>query len=172
MAYGSELYLGLVGEHPVLNTLRSLGLEYDPDNGIFEKYALLEKAQREAFEEMGMKIIDPAKIKKSNGRKLDTGYLYIEGLDGKIRQTSIWALEVDYDPHEMGHTKDDMLIGVSLISRYFPVFLDWPKDSGGSGDTISLTPDILENIEIARKHLSKVLPFIQDAPIVFRERHY
>lgn len=175
MAYGSELYLGLVGEQPVLDTIKSLGLEYDDDQGLADDKTLnarLEQAQRDAFAEMGLKIIDPSKIKKSNGRKPDADYLYIEGLDGKIRQTCFLGLEVDYDPHEMGHTKEDMLIGVSLISRYFPVFLDWDKEHGGSGDTMSLTPDVIKNIEIARKHIAKVLPFIQGAPIVFRERHY
>lgn len=177
MAYGNELYLGIVGEQPVLDTLKSLGLEYSND-GILENDRFmfiedgLKNAHRDALIEMGLEIIDPSRIIRSGRRKLDEGYVYVSGPDGKVRQTSIWRLEVDYDPREMGHEKSDMLIGVSLISRYFPVFLDWNKESGGSGDTISLTPDVLANIEIARKHLSPVLPFIADAPIVFRERHY
>lgn len=175
MAYGSELYLGFVGEQSVLDILKALGLEYSEDEGLAENASmdkLLEKAHHDAIVEMGLKILDPSRIKKSNGRTVDADYAYVLGLDGKIRQTCIWRLEVDYDPREMGHEKEDMLVGISLVSRYFPVFLDWNKDHGGSGDTMSLTPDILKNIEIARKHISKVLPFIQDAPIVFRERHY
>jgi len=175
MAYGSELYLGVTGEQSTLTILKDLGLEYDPTDGLAENTTLdarLEKAQHDALEEIGMEIIDPIHISRSDGRPADIDYIYVKGLDGKIRQTGIWALEVDYDPNEMGHEKDDMLVGVSLISRYFPVFLDWANEDGGSGESVSLTPDILKNIEIARKHLSKVLPFIQDAPIVFRERHY
>lgn len=173
--FTSKAIRGLVGEQPTIDTLKSLGLEYDDDQGCADNAALnarLEQAQRDAFAEMGMKLINPANIKKTNGRSCDADYLYVEGLDGKVRQTCHWGLEVDYDPHEMGHEKEDMLIGVSLISRYFPVFLDWDKDHGGSGDTVILTPELLKSIEIARKHLSKVLPFIQDAPIVFRERFY
>lgn len=174
MAYGSELYLGLVGEQPALDTLKSLGLEYDPASGLDTTTldAKLEQAHRDALTEMGLTVIDPVHIKRSDGGPPDADYLYVQGPDGKVRQTRHWTLEIDYDPREMGHEKDDMLVGVSLISRYFPVFLDWDKDHGGSGDTVSLTPDILKNIEIARKHISKVLPFIQDAPIVFREKHY
>ena len=175
MAYGSELYLGIVGEQPTIAVIQSLGLEYSPEDGLAEDTALdakLKKAHHDALTEMGLIVIDPINIKRSDGRPPDAGYAYVQGLDGKVRQTCIWGLEIDYDPREMGHTKDDILVGVSLVSRYFPVFLDWASEHGGSGDTISLTPDVVKNIEIARKHLSKVLPFIQNAPIVFRERHY
>lgn len=175
MAYGSELFLGIVGKQPTMDTLQALALRYTPDEGLSEEPKLnakLAQAQHDALTEMGLEVINPARIKLSSGRAPDTGYLYVKGLDGKVRQTCHWALEVDYDPGEMGHEEDDMLIGVSLISRYFPVFLDWAKESGGSGDTMALTPDILKNIEIARRHLSKVLPFIASAPVVFRERHY
>jgi hypothetical protein len=176
MAYGGELFLGMVGEEPTMQILASMGLSYERFEGLGIENtplaAALKQAHREALEELGLKVHEASAVKRSDGRACDEGYVYVEGPDGKVRQTSIWDLEVDYDPDEMGHEKEDMLVGVSLISRYFPVFLDWDKDSGGSGDTISLTPDVLNKIEIARKHLSKVLPFIQDAPIVFRERHY
>ncbi len=175
MAYGSELYLGLVGEQVTLDTVKSLGLQWAARDGLSEDKSLqdkLRRAQREALKEMGMNVVSAKDVTRSDGRPADDGYFYVVGLDNKVRQTCIWDLEVHYDPRECGHKPEDMLIGVSLISRYFPVFLDWDKESGGSGETISLTPDVLKNIEIARKHLAPVLPFIATAPIVFRERYY
>jgi len=181
MAYGSELYLGLVGEQLTMDVLKSIGLQYIKEKGyefgyLSEDKSLhnrLKQAHYDALTERGLTVIDPSGVlDRGNPMKPDDHYVYVQGTDGVVRKTCVWGLEVDYDPREMGHTKDDMLVGVSLISRYFPVFLDWDKEHGGSGDTISLTPDVLKNIEIARKHLAKVLPFIAQAPIVFRERHY
>lgn len=193
MAYGSELYLGIVGMLPVKTLLSQLGVGYTVSvtsrgSGQMEIVDLVEDerlkaisddlavAHKDALEEMGLKIIDPSRLQRSDGRTVNAmkGYIYVQGLDGVVRETHVWDLEIDYDPFEMGHEPIDMLLGVSLISRYFPVFLDWMKESGGSGDPdmYVLTPDRLKNIEIARKHIAKVLPFIQDAPIIFRERHY
>jgi hypothetical protein len=182
MAYGSELYLGYVGIQALHNTMNSMGiaLKIDDDIDFADEAQIdainerLKQAHRDALTEIGLKIIDPSRINRSDGRKVDTGgrYIFVQGLDGKIREMVQWSLEIDYDPYEMGQTMDDVLVGVSLVSRYFPVFLDWKEDNGGSGDTISLTPDVLATIEVARKHIAKVLPFIADAPIVFREMHY
>lgn len=187
MAYGSELFLGFVGEQAVDQMVSGLGLSWDTaygDKDILEDARLneinaqLKIVHKDALEELGLKIIDRSKLVIKNnftGEENvapDRDHVYIQAPDGTVHELSVWHLSLDYDPREMGHTPEDMLIGVSLISRYFPVFLDWMKESGGSGDTISLTPDVLANIEIARKHLAKVLPFIKDAPIVYREIHY
>lgn len=183
MAYGSELFLGFVGEQVVDKIVVDLGLFWDTGGDILEDdrlkeiELLLAVAHRDALEELGLKIIDHSKLKIKNnftGEDMlpEEDHVYVQAPDGSVHELTKWTLTLDYDPREMGHIPEDMLIGVSLISRYFPVFLDWMKDFGGSGDTISLTPDILANIEIARKHIAKVLPFIQNAPIVFREIHY
>lgn len=175
MPFGHELYLGLVGKQVVLDTAKSLGLTCDERGDLSEDKSLddrLKQAHRDALEEIGLKIIDLKDARRGGYPAEDSGYLLVCGLDGKIRETDDWGLEVHYDPDECGHKEEDMLIGVSLISRYFPVYLDWYKEYGGSGETVILTPDVLKNIEIARKHLGKVLPFIKDAPIVFREMFY
>lgn len=193
MAYGSELYLGIVGQLPVKALLEQMGIKYTTrvtssrgrqvddidlvkDENLKHISDGLKVAHKDALEDMGLEIIDPSRIARSDGKAVEAykGYVYVQGLDGVVRQTSIWNLEIDYDPREMGHEPQDVLLGVSLISRYFPVFLDWNKEHGGSGDPdmFVLTPDRLKTIEIARKHIAKVLPFIQDAPIIFRERHY
>ena len=182
MAYGSELYLGMIGIKETQDTLKSLGLGFDVEQyGYFIHdnpaskaiRGALKIAHKDALEERGLKII-PASSLNCGGKsvKADPHYVYVQGLDGVVRQTCVWGLEVDYDPMEMGHRPDDVLVGVSLISRYFPVYLDWDKEHGGSGDGIALTMNVLKDIEIARKHIEKVLPFIKTAPIVFRERHY
>jgi hypothetical protein len=173
MAYGSELYLGFVGEDTVGDILAELEI-VRVFTGIPKKLQeKLKAAHQKALEEIGMKIIDSRNI-LANGKPVKnvSNHIYVQGPDEVVRDTLVWTLEVDYDPREMDHTADDMLIGVSLISRYFPTFLDWNKESGGSGDTISLTSEVLQQIEVARKHLAPILPFIKDAPIVFRERHY
>lgn len=187
MAYGSELFLGFVGEQAVDQMVSGLGLSWDTAYGdkyiledarLNEIQSLLKIVHKDALQEMGLTIIEHSKLKIKNNFtgednvSPESDHVYVQAPDGTIHELSVWQLSLDYDPREMGHTPEDMLIGVSLISRYFPVFLDWMKESGGSGDTISLTPDVLANIEIARKHLAKVLPFIQHAPIVFREIHY
>lgn len=187
MAYGSELFLGFVGEQTVDKVVADLGLSWDTEFGskdiseddrLTEINNLLKVAHKIALEELGLTIIDQSRLKIKNNFTGEedvastSGHVYVQAPDGTIHELTSWHLAFVYDPDEMGHKPEDMLIGVSLISRYFPVYLDWMKESGGSGDTISLTPDVLANIEIARKHLAKVLPFIQNAPIVFREIHY
>lgn len=176
MAYGQELFLGVMGMPAIAQAIDGVGLAWTDDDGFLpesrekEIQAGLKDAQKAALEELGLKLIEPEQIK--GGDKLDRGYFYVQGPDGVVRQTCIWGLELHYDPDECGDTEETAVCGVSLISRYFPVFLDWDKKHGGSGDPISLTPDALRQIEVARKHISKVLPFIGHAPITIKEKHY
>jgi hypothetical protein len=176
MAYGSELYLGLTGLQTVATALRRIGISWQlEDDQTFDKINnALRKPHKEALAEIGLKVISPSRLSRSDGKAVeaDPHYVYVQGIDGILRKTHIWRFEINYDPREMGHEPEDVLVGVSLISRYSPVFLDWNKDAGGSGETISLTPTVLAQIEVARKHIKKIVPFIKDAPIIFRERHY
>ncbi len=169
MATGTELYLAIQGMEDVNTVLADLGLIYDWDDGRLSPEATLDAidatlkvAHSEALTELGMLVSSLE----------DPHFVVVRGLDDVLRQTSVWTLEVDYDPDEMGDKPEHAIVGVSLISRYFPVFLDWNQNHGGSGEMISLTPTTLEWIAVARKHIARVLPFINDAPITVKERHY
>ncbi len=169
MAIGTELYLAVKGKEEVDAILKGLGLTYDWDDGSFSPEttldatdAALKVAHSEALTELGM-LVSPLD---------DPHFVVVRGLDDVLRQTVVWSLEVDYDPVEMGDEPKDAIVGVSLVSRYFPVFLDWDQEHGGSGTVISLTPITMDQIAVARKHIAKVLPFINDAPITVKERHY
>lgn len=181
MPTGTELLLGLRGEAAIEGVAHSLGLKYNWEASEFLPVGLFEAIEKElavhhkdAVTELGYELIDPARIRQ-NGKPLEKageGYVYLRDPSGVIRQTCIWGLQVFFDPHEMGEQKSDAVIGVSLVSRYFPVFLDCDKEHGGSGDPIELSPGVLGQIEIARRHLSKTLPFIKTAPIVVKEMFY
>lgn len=126
MAIGTELYLGISGLSAIDAAALSVGLQYDWDTGDFypedkaqEIQAALNAAHEKALSELGLELIDPARIERG-GQPVDPEYLYVKGLDGIIRQTCRWGLAVDYDPDEMGETTSHALIGVSLISRLFP----------------------------------------------------
>jgi hypothetical protein len=176
MAYGSELFLGVLGIKNVTEAWKSVGVTWAPFDDIErdEIDKALKNAHAAALQELGMELIDKSRIQRSDGKpvKTDPHYVYVQGTDGVLRETIPWRLELSYDPGEMGHEPEDVMLGVSLVSRYFPTFLDWDKESGGSGDTIALTPTILSQIEIARKYITPIVPFIKDAPIIFRPMHY
>lgn len=179
MATGSELFLAVKGKTAIDKVISSLGLTYNWADGSWDDASYdalnqkLATAYDAAISDIGLTLIDPSRLTTNHPRVgIDPHYAYIQGTDGVIRQTCRWGLQLEYDPDEMGDTEDDAILGVSLISRYFPTFLDWMKDNGGSGDVIELTPLILSQIEIARKHLVGVLPFVKDAPIIIKELHY
>jgi len=180
MALGTELFLAVTGREQIDKVLADLHLTYDWDSREFGPADVLDSinerlatAHKKSLLDLGLEIVDPSRLKRSDGQKVEAGnYLFVKGTDGIIRETDRFILDVYYDPHEMGEEPEHAVLGVSLISRYFPVYLDWQKEHGGSGDPISLTPDVLRQIAIARGHISTVLPFIADAPIAIKELHY
>lgn len=62
--------------------------------------------------------------------------------------------------------------GISMWSRYSPVWLDWRYKHGGSGGSVVLDTTMQEWIEHARTALATVIPEIADAPVVIVSQFY
>lgn len=202
MATGTELFIAVQGRVAIDEALASVGLAYDWDGegdgegdyapaDAYERIAAgLRAAHAAACADVGIELLHPrdvtVRVRDSPTgakpavrdpllRKLpanDPLYTYARCPDGVVREMTRWTLELSYDPDEMGEREDDAILGVSLISRYFPVFLDWMKEYGGSGDAIVLSPEVLAQVETARRHIAPVLPFLAQAPIIIKELHY
>lgn len=62
--------------------------------------------------------------------------------------------------------------GISILSRYFPVWVDWRTTHGGSNDPVILNVETLEMAELARAAIRPVIPEIKDAPLGVVFTHY
>lgn len=82
------------------------------------------------------------------------------------------GLYLHYDPYEMNEEPKHAILGISLISRYRPTLLDWKYEHGGSGEVVTLDKQTITNIEIARKHIEKVLPVFAKADIHIKGLYY
>jgi len=173
MATGIELILGVMGRSKIDEVVKALDLAitWDENGADLPETTMghyldrrLQTVHQAALTEVGLHVEPP--------KDPIYDYLLVKGLDGIARKTASFGLSLYYDPYEMGDEPETAVFGVSLISRYFPVFLDWQKESGGSGDTIVLDPETLKLIEIGRRHISSVLPFIETAPIIVKELFY
>jgi hypothetical protein len=168
MAYGTELFIGFKGKEKIdeiateLNLKVGLDGEITPENIIWATNVLLKKAWRDAIDEIGLEFV----------RAADNPRFFIVNTPSGIREMVPWDLELYYDPDEMGEEPEHAIFGISLISRYFPTFLDWASEHGGSGDIITLDSQTLINIQIARKHIEKVLPSFAKAEVHIKELHY
>jgi hypothetical protein len=121
----------------------------------------LREAHIEALKEMGFTFVRP---------KQEYGYdVWLTPLGE--RQFASFCAEFVYDPDEMGDEPQDAVFGVSLSSRYFPTFLDW-QDSHGGLEVIEFDQELLDQIEIARKHIMKVWPQFRDAGVLVKMLHY
>lgn len=182
MAYGHELMLGVSGRAAIAAASASIPMpitweEYRADYEVPDELRdALYGAWDAAVAELGLRVEDIDAVRVGGRpvpkRDRDGHYAYVTGLDGVLRQTARWDLAVYYDPMECGDEPDDAVLGVSLVSRYFPTYLDWQREHGGSGLVIQLTPEVLRMIEVARRHIALVLPFIKDAPVIVKELHY
>jgi hypothetical protein len=170
MAYGTELFIGFRGREHIDLIAKELGLEieWDDEGGDFADLDKLEQLNDRlklcwlsAITDLGLNVASA----------VDPEYPTIATPTGS-RMMSPWRLSFYYDCHEMGDTEDDAILGISLITRYFPTFLDWRCDHGGSGDVITLNEGTMACIEVAKKHIIKVLPSFENAVIHIKELHY
>ncbi len=82
-----------------------------------------------------------------------------------------WSLELHFDPHEMGETQDEAVVGVGITGRYYPCFADW-KDAHGTLSPI-VFDDGLEHMKaIAKKHIAAACPLFNQAHWIVKEKHY
>jgi hypothetical protein len=124
--------------------------------------AVLLKAWEISCEEMGWKLLEKAKKKKS--------FLPYMTPAGE-REFSPWQLEFGYDPYNMEETPDQAIIGVAVSGRYFPTFLDW-KDAHGGIWNFVFGPKPVQELEIARRNIIKAIPVFEAADWIIREKHY
>ena len=100
----------------------------------------------------------------------DGDYFYIQTEYG-TRISSPWSLGIEYDPHEVYDSPEEMTMGVDLSSRYRPVFLDMANEHGALGSTICLE-DMNNDIIIAKEELIKLVPELANNKVIFRDIFY
>ena len=168
MATGTELFIGFLGKEKIDEVATSLGLQIKlgddikPEEILNQINADLKGAWRDAITELGLEVIG----------EIPNRPLFIVRNPIRDQEMLYWRLELNYDPYEMGDEPEHAILGVSLISRYSPVFLDWAKPHGGSGDIITLDSRTMINIHVAWKHIEKVMPIFNKAEIHIKELHY
>jgi len=93
-------------------------------------------------------------------------YIVTETPEGK-RELSPFAISTFGDednPHEY--------MGISIYSRYFPTWLDWRYEYGGSGTSIKFDAESMEMIDEARSAIGEIIPEVLDAEIVIVQQFY
>lgn len=88
-----------------------------------------------------------------------------------IRQFSPFRIETYFDTSDIGDRYEDIVIGISLSSRYRPVLLDW-KSERGSLKTMVLDEKIQSMVEIAKKNISEVIPVFENAKTIIKLKYY
>lgn len=89
-----------------------------------------------------------------------------------LREFASMGLGLYGDSGELGEVwPDDFVWGVSLASRYFPVWLDWQDPHGTSGD-LRLTSEVLAMVEEARAALMEVVPELERADFMTKVTFY
>lgn len=80
-----------------------------------------------------------------------------------VREFSTMGLGLYGDSGELGEIwSDDFVWGISLASRYFPIWLDWESPHGTSGD-LRLTREVRDMVEEAQLALAVVVPELERA---------
>jgi len=169
MAYGTELALILDREllikYLIPGTLD--GLDGD-DLEDFLAYEAIEHVD----DSVGSKLIsihlDLVKTHLDPNATVDqSGYVTVN--------SSEFSGSVQLSPFSIEALSDEdgpVTYGISLISRYFPTWIDWKEPHGGSGDPIILDEPTLKMAELARVALSEVIPELLTAPLGVVLVHY
>lgn len=171
MAYGHELFLGFRGLKDIGEAATALDIkvfinegEIEPEDTYKQINERLQKAWHDAIVDIGLEIIRETTLNRHISFLIKTPV-------GE-REMVPWSLELQYDPHECGDEPEDAILGVSLISRYYPTYLDWREEHGGSGLVISLDANTLWAIERAKFHIKNVYPIFGKADIHAKEIFY
>ena len=73
---------------------------------------------------------------------------------------------------EAGPEDGPFTYGISILSRYFPVWVDWREVSGGSNDPVIFNRETLGMANSARSAIETVIPEIRTAPLAVVFCHY
>ncbi len=176
MADGTELILGWRGRTEIDRVATVLDFSVDwsiPDLVINLNLEAvqddLKRVYRPALE--AIPELKGCKFGKLQGRHARQDLVGVKTPLG-VRGMRPWSLELHFDPHEYCEEEDDAVLGVSLVTRYNPTFLDWRSKHGGSGDVLSFDFTTQRDIAIARKYLSSVVPEFASADLHVKMIHY
>jgi hypothetical protein len=172
MAYGSELYLGWVGKTTIDDVCAKLGITFDWDNRDFvanNRYMQLSTEIQEAYLAAMQDLFKYNKV--SDTATISTQQHLIK-FGSYPFEFSPWNLEVSYDPYELGDIEDTAVMGLSLIGRYYPTFLDWDHEHGGSSHVIALDTKTTYAIYIATDYLIPVHNVFRNMTVIVKMKHY
>jgi hypothetical protein len=88
-----------------------------------------------------------------------------------VRSFAPFKLELFFDLVNMGENEKSASFGVALSGRYFPTFLDW-RESSGTIYPVVFNADLCYDIEMAKRQITKVLPWMTAADITVKEIFY
>ena len=80
------------------------------------------------------------------------------------RNFSLFSFQAFYDEDESKSFPDGHHFGVSLASRYFPVYLDWRDENGTDGNFV-LDQELMTEIDAARAAITEAVPCFANSPI-------
>jgi hypothetical protein len=160
--------LGLNWREPEQDT--SYKAEY---NWADEIFAPIAEALAPDFKRVHQQLLEgrlgPTTLHPDKARLGD--YLVCDTPSG-VREFATMGLGLYGDSGELGEVwPDDFVWGVSLASRYFPIWLDWPDAHGTSGN-LRLTAEVLEMIAEAREALKQVVPELEHADFMVKVTFY
>lgn len=176
MAYGTELALGIDFDRarPILTRegiVDVAGIETrdgweDALDAANQKLAgrLLEVHRQVLADRFGH-----AEVTAANGGSP----LIVTTVDG--RRQEVWPFQFGYvgDVGEFGHSWPQMYrVGVSLVTRYWPTWLDVHHRHGGSGLPVILDAATMQLVDQARDALATVIPELADGVLVVSPQWY
>lgn len=88
-----------------------------------------------------------------------------------IRKFSPFRIETYFDSSDIGDKYEDIVIGISLSSRYRPVLLDWESEQG-SLKTMVLDEQMKSMVEIAKKNISDKISVFENAKTIIKLKYY
>ena len=163
--------------HPKLHEIaKEMGLKIDlkgqeqdllPEKRIDEINQQLQTIHLQALRDMGFEIRE---IKPKKKRSLLDDYVHAKTPLG-MREFAPFTLELFYDPDEMGEEPEQATLAISISGRYFPTFADW-RDPHGTLWPLVFNDELRGVMEIAKRHIIKVLPQFRDAEWSVKELHY
>lgn len=181
MPTGTEIHFGFVGPLAVWEAAKSLGcvvLNGD-DEEIVTYKDFLKSLKEDGVVDLDHHLSD--QLARSYDRSLaKAGWTYevdSDSYDYRLvqspwgpRRSGVWDLILQFDTLEIGDQIDDISLGITLSSRYFPAFVDMKNQHGTLGNTISLEGNSL--IGIATDEIKKELPYFANATLYVREIFY
>lgn len=164
MPSGAEIVLGFTTWNDSKAVMGNMGLKYDKDERDFSDSCavqlnringLLKDIHRQCLVDAGFTVIGTTR----------NGYIEATTPAGK-REFAPFAIEVIYDPDEMGD--EEPRLGIAISGRYFPTFADWYDGSGA----LYNARGIEKSMAIARKRILEYFSEFAQAEYMIVERWY